>query len=193
MKLSAAEIDSLLFAEQGSNPATPASGFGRLFVKSDGLYFIDDAGAVTGPFGGSAGGGGGALAVVSYNPDPAVTPATTGTSLTDIDATNLKIDFTVPASGAVIVRLTAHGYTAASNSQLHWGLREGSSDVTGSDQQITNASSPSAIRTYTGYFSGLTAEAAKTWKWAHRRGGANNANTWYGAGVGPAIMEVWAA
>lgn len=51
MKLSDAEIVSLLFDEQASNPATPAAGFWRLYLKSDGLYIIDDAGAVTGPFG----------------------------------------------------------------------------------------------------------------------------------------------
>lgn len=55
MKISDAEIASLLFAEQGSNPTTPASGFGRIYVKSDGVYFRDDAGTVTGPFTAGAG------------------------------------------------------------------------------------------------------------------------------------------
>lgn len=58
MKLSDAEIASLLFDEQASDPTTPASGFGRLYIKSDGVYFIDDAGTVTGPFAESTGGGG---------------------------------------------------------------------------------------------------------------------------------------
>lgn len=49
-KLSDVQIPSLLFAEQGSDPAAPASGLGRLYLKADGVYFIDDAGAVTGPF-----------------------------------------------------------------------------------------------------------------------------------------------
>lgn len=43
------ESPSLLFAEQGSDPSTPASGFWRAFFKSGGLYIIDDAGVVTGP------------------------------------------------------------------------------------------------------------------------------------------------
>ena len=52
-KLSDAEFASALFAEQGSDPTTPASGYGRLYVKADGVYFIDDAGTVTGPLGAS--------------------------------------------------------------------------------------------------------------------------------------------
>ena len=51
MKLSDAEIASLLLDEQASDPATPAAGFWRVYAKADGLYIIDDAGAVTGPFG----------------------------------------------------------------------------------------------------------------------------------------------
>lgn len=49
-KASDNEYPSVLYAEQGSNPSTPASGFWRSFFKSDGLYAIDDGGNVTGPF-----------------------------------------------------------------------------------------------------------------------------------------------
>jgi hypothetical protein len=48
---------STLFEEQGSVPATPSAGFWRLYLKSDGLYIVDDAGVETGPFITSAGGG----------------------------------------------------------------------------------------------------------------------------------------
>lgn len=51
------EFPSVLFDEQASDPATPASGFWRAYMKSDGMYVIDDAGATTGPFGGGGGGG----------------------------------------------------------------------------------------------------------------------------------------
>lgn len=50
------EIPSLLLDDQGSDPSTPASGFSRVYSKSDGLYIIDDAGTVTGPFAASVGG-----------------------------------------------------------------------------------------------------------------------------------------
>lgn len=54
------EFPSVLFDEQPSDVSTPAAGFWRAFFKSDGMYVIDDAGTVTGPFG--VGGGGGSVA-----------------------------------------------------------------------------------------------------------------------------------
>ncbi len=42
-------IDWVQVEEQGSNPATPASTFGRIYAKSDGLYFIGDGGTAIGP------------------------------------------------------------------------------------------------------------------------------------------------
>jgi hypothetical protein len=51
MKASDNEFPSVLFDEQGSDPSTPASGFWRLYTKAGGLYLIDDAAAVIGPFG----------------------------------------------------------------------------------------------------------------------------------------------
>lgn len=54
-KLEEAENPFVTFDEQASNVATPGSGLWRAFFKSDGLYVIDDAGAVTGPFATSAG------------------------------------------------------------------------------------------------------------------------------------------
>jgi hypothetical protein len=50
---------SILVAEQGSAPATPASGYGRIYCKSDGLYFIGDDGVEVGPLVAGGGGGGG--------------------------------------------------------------------------------------------------------------------------------------
>lgn len=57
-KASEAELATLLFDEQASDPAAPGSGFWRVYFKSDGIYIIDDAGTVVGPL--STGGGGGA-------------------------------------------------------------------------------------------------------------------------------------
>lgn len=48
---------SVLFAEGTAAPTTPATGFWRLYTKSDGLYIVDDAGASTGPFTSAAGAG----------------------------------------------------------------------------------------------------------------------------------------
>lgn len=40
-------INSITLKEQGSNPAAAPAGKWRLFTKSDGLYLIDDGGAVS--------------------------------------------------------------------------------------------------------------------------------------------------
>lgn len=46
----ATNTDWIEYNEQGSAPATPATGKWRLFTKSDGLYLVDDGGNVSGPF-----------------------------------------------------------------------------------------------------------------------------------------------
>jgi len=48
-------ISLIRFAEQAGTPSTPASTFSGIYMKADGLYVIDDAGAVTGPLGTGAG------------------------------------------------------------------------------------------------------------------------------------------
>lgn len=48
-KASDNQFPSVLFGEQASPPATPAAGTWRAFFQGDGLYLVDDAGAVTGP------------------------------------------------------------------------------------------------------------------------------------------------
>jgi hypothetical protein len=50
-KIDGIEIPTLLFDEQASAPTTPGTGLWRLYLKSDGLYIIDDAGNETGPLG----------------------------------------------------------------------------------------------------------------------------------------------
>ncbi len=64
-KASDNEYPSVLFDEQGSDPSTPASGFWRAYMKSGGLFIIDDGGTVTGPLG--TGGGGGDLVLLEQH------------------------------------------------------------------------------------------------------------------------------
>lgn len=54
-KIEDVDNSTLLFSEQASAPATPATGDWRVYFKSDGLYVVDDAGSETGPL--STGGG----------------------------------------------------------------------------------------------------------------------------------------
>lgn len=59
------EYPSVLLDEQASAPTTPATGFWRVYAKSDGLYIVDDAGTETGPLSANGGGGGAGLELVS--------------------------------------------------------------------------------------------------------------------------------
>lgn len=48
-KASDNQYPSVLFAEQGSDPSTPASTLWRAYFKADGYYTIEDDGTVVGP------------------------------------------------------------------------------------------------------------------------------------------------
>lgn len=81
------EFPSVLFDEQPSNVSTPATGFWRAFFKSDGLYVIDDAGAVTGPL--AAGGGAAANLIHTI-----VTRTNIGSNVTFSSTTHVPVDTT---------------------------------------------------------------------------------------------------
>lgn len=85
-KLEEAQNPHLTFAEQASTPSTPSAGLVRAYFKSDGLYYVDDAGTEVGPL--STGGGGGAATIPHkhVNGDLAGDHSTTSTSLADIAA-----------------------------------------------------------------------------------------------------------
>jgi hypothetical protein len=68
---------SILVAKQASAPSTPASGYGRIYCKSDGLYFIGDNGTEVGPFATSSGGGYTQGARVYNSASQAIASATT--------------------------------------------------------------------------------------------------------------------
>lgn len=63
-KINEIDITSLTFQE-GSAPTTPASTKWKIYTKTDGLYYIDDAGSETGPLG-TGGAAGTAPEWVSY-------------------------------------------------------------------------------------------------------------------------------
>ena len=83
----------LTLVEQGSNPATPGATHQLLYAKSGGIYVINSAAAVTGPFGTSGGGG---LVGASYQRSAGSYTTTSGT-LTPVDATNMNFTLTTGA------------------------------------------------------------------------------------------------
>ncbi|HET9841571.1 MAG TPA: hypothetical protein VFQ01_06155 [Nocardioides sp.] len=89
---------NLDFTDQSATPTTPDTGHSALYTKSDGVYVVDDAGTVTGPFIDATGG-----ASVGT---PALTLGTTndagsGPTVIATDATIAAFDATAPTTSAV--------------------------------------------------------------------------------------------
>lgn len=131
------EIPSLLLAEQGSNPSTPASGYGRLFVKSDGVYFIDDAGSVTGPLGGGGGGGGGLTLLDTW--EHSVDGDTTNMDFSSLaqSHTDLLIRGWLRCNAAgntSVVNLQVGSTTVDSGSNYYYDYNQSGTDAAGSAQ-----------------------------------------------------------
>jgi hypothetical protein len=129
------------------------------------------------------------IAEIVYQPtaNQAYTKSSGGNA--DVDASNLSITFTVPASGVVWVEMEALCDAAVADYGI-WGLRQGATDVPGSYEAVY-ASNHTARRRYRHRFTGLTPDAELTWKWAWRSGSsitqhiyvgpASNTATYWGA------------
>ena len=153
-------------------PSSPSAGSERLYLDSaDGnkLKRKDSSGTVTTIEGGSSTGG--IIARTSYDPASLASYTTSSTTDADVDATNLAVTFTVPASGAVLIRLEAHaGFTGTYNDAVNWGLRNGSTTVKSvpviGGVLSSSSQGPNSSWTKTFYVSGLTPGASLTYKWS---------------------------
>lgn len=147
----------------------------------------------------------GLLASATYDPSVAVTKATTAAlAMTALDTTNLRLAFTVPSTGRVLVRLQGTLHGAATFPQILLGVLEGST-VRGrvSPEGLVNGNlAATTFLTVQAQFpvSGLTPAANLTWDAAYgvetlvastglKYGGPNNttANDAFGA----FIFEIW--
>lgn len=174
---------SLLLDElEDVNAAAPVDGQALVFDGDSGMW-------VLGTVGGGGGGGGTLLATKSYNPASETVIDTPG-SLTAISTTNLRVSFTVPASGKVIAVL--NGYATVGNTEVMWGLLSGASAVAGSTADVTYGSLNVRIA-HRVLISGLTAGATLTWDWAHQTTFGSSGAFRVGGNRGQALMEVWAA
>ena len=147
------------------------------------------------------------LGAKCYDPAVAVTKATTAAlAMTALDTTNLRITFTVPNSGRVLVRIccTVHGATTFPSILL--GVMEGATVIARVSPigGLKNTAVATAHATQEASFvvEGLTPGQSKTWDAAYgvetavastgiKYGGPNNttANDAFGA----ICFEVWEA
>jgi hypothetical protein len=139
--------------------------------------------------------GNGLLALLRYAPATEEIKSTNSTSFVDLDATNLVVTFVVPASGAVLVRLTSH-VSLSGAVDGRWNLRESSSDVAGTDEEVLDGGNNCRVTTLH-RVSGLTPGNSHTYKWGHAVVGVGTVSEKMGGVIvsddgGAAYMEVWA-
>lgn len=179
-------------ADDGSDFSNPTADYRRLFLGEDGdLHLKDSSGTVT-DIGGGGGGTTSLLAVLAYAPGSDTTIGTTSSAtLVDVDATNLALAFTAPASGNVLVRLSAVGGPTSGGPAIRWGVRESSSIIAGpllvDPIGITSARYYSAAFYITGVSGG-----AHTYKFAHACS-SNTTAVYGGPTFGKAVMEIFGA
>lgn len=149
----------------------------------------------------------GLLAEVNYDPATAVSKATTAAlALTALDTTNLRLTFTVPASGKVEVRLKGVLHGATTFPQILLGVLEGST-VRGRqapDGGVTGTNLATTFLPVSCCFcvTGLTPGASLTWDAAYgvetpvaatglKYGGPNDATA--NNAFGGFVFEIWEA
>lgn len=146
------------------------------------------------------------LAATLYDPAANATKATSALlAMTALDTTNLRLTFTVPANGTVLVRLRGVTKGASTSAQLLYGVLEGST-VRGRQIPITGKWSASANALLSGescfLVTGLTPGASLTWDAAYgvefavastviSIGGPNNATG--NDNAGGFVFEIWEA
>lgn len=137
----------------------------------------------------------GLLAAVQYGPASSTNYDTSSTIYSDVDATNLAVTFTAPASGVVIVYLEGLVKTSNGAYAQQWNLRDASGDITGTRMWITRDTAPHRVRASVAV-PGLTPGNEYTWKWGYRINNASGTATIsidQGSNFGWASMEVHAA
>lgn len=148
----------------------------------------DPAHPVVSATGGS--GGGGNLATVFYNPAASASKSITGTTLTDVDATNLAVTFVAPSSGTVLVRVNAAMKYPGSGGAF-WGLRSGSSTVLEAYIGGYGTGAMDLRQSVVFPVTGLTPGTSYTYKFAARTDGpATTMSVAVGGGNAPVTMEV---
>lgn len=145
----------------------------------------------------------GPLGLTSYNPTLTDTSVTSTTGA-DLDATNLTVTFVVPASGRVLIGLSATAFSSTGAVALMFLLRDTSgNNIAGTKRQVTPASGTTGLQLPVHHrfvLSSLTPGATVTYRWGVMLTGAGTGHVRYGDDgaatgqeYGPAVMEVWAA
>jgi hypothetical protein len=137
----------------------------------------------------AAGGASSLLAVTAYAPGSDTTiGSVTGMTVGDIDAVNLAVTFTAPASGNVLVVLEALQGSAGTDTT--WFAVRESTTTLGQCYLEGNSTTNGRRKTATFYFTGVSA-GSHTYKFAGKSAG--QIIVYGGPGYGQAIMAVYGA
>lgn len=112
------------------------------------------------------------------------------TTPVDVDATNLSVTFTVPASGKVLVVLTGFG-VLTSGFTPYVDLRESSTVIATRAFGFFGGGNQSGYRTLKFKITGLTPGASHTYKWSNHTDGGGTFGIEVGPTYGAATIEVW--
>jgi hypothetical protein len=124
------------------------------------------------------------IAVGNYSGAPANYSRTAPfTTVAAVDSTNLKVTFTAPDTGAVLVTLNAPVNVSTSGTYIAWALMEGGSTLSTGIGRLTN--STSWLRQEAQFrISGLTPGSSHTYTWG-----------WYGSGsagtISMSAVSIW--
>lgn len=146
------------------------------------------------------------LAGANYDPAASVSKSTaTAIAMTAVDTTNLRLTFTVPASGIVMVRMACqqHGSTSSALAQILFGVMNGATVVGRSAPMVGggNVAATSMLKHESAFVvTGLTPGASLTWDAAYcvetavassgmKYGGGNN--TTANDAFGGFQYEIW--
>jgi hypothetical protein len=145
----------------------------------------------------SGGAASGLLAVNQYAPATTTIFSTTSATRADVDATNMVVTFTAPASGNVLVRLSTWADIGTAN-VLYFSLRESTSNL-GYPVMVLRGATQQVYAAAAIYLTGVSA-GSHTYKWAFATDGTGTAgriivgqSAGTGTQFGPGVMEVWAA
>ena len=147
------------------------------------------------------------LGAINYDPATAVSKATTAAlAMTALDTSNLRLTFTVPTSGRVLVRLRGVLHGATTFPQILLGVLEGAT-VRGRAAPVGGLTGTAAATTFLPVeavfcVTGLTPAASLTWDAAYgvetliastglKYGGPNNATA--NDAFGGFVFEIWEA
>lgn len=141
------------------------------------------------PVTGGSADGGATLARTAYNPAAVTTFSVTTVAFADVDAVNLAVTFTFPASGKVVLILEGIADASAAGNQTQWNARDAAGDIANTGRTVTRVSSSSGHRITTRIPLAGVAGSTKTVKWGHSTN-TGTGRLLCGSNYGPAVMTV---